>query len=102
MGHSTDAIPSPEQIRSRDDLRSFVHATLCRRENLLPDQFPLSEAPLRRGGRACGVQFAIHGLRSVTLSAVWAAEPNIVYFYDARGQRFQKVALGHRVPLDAP
>ena len=91
---------SPEEVRTLDDLRAFVHETLCRHENLLRDQFPLREMRLRRGGRDCGRHFAVQGLRSVHLSAVWDADRNTVYFYNARGERFQKISLTHRPAVE--
>ena len=93
-------LSTAEGVRSLSDLRTFVHETLCHHENLLRDQFPLSEIRLRRGGSDCGIQFSLHGPRSVCLSAVWAADQNVVYFYDTRGERFRKVPLRHR-PLAA-
>ena len=84
-------------VRSLVDLRSFVHQTLCEKENLLADQFTLAESPLRRRGAPCGIQFTLQGPRSVRLGAVWAADQNQVYFYDARGERYLKMRLPHRI-----
>ena len=84
-------------IRSLSDLRSYVHETLCEVENLLADQFRMTEMQLMRQGRLCGLQFSIHGPRSVRLGAVWASEHNQLYFYDARGTRFRKVRLAQRL-----
>lgn len=88
---------SAEDIRSIDDLKSYIHTTLCKKENLLPDQFALSEMQLRRRGRDCGMQFSIHGPRSIRLGAIWASDHNMIYFYDTRGVRFLKVRLHHRL-----
>jgi hypothetical protein len=72
-------------IRNLDELRAFVHKTLCRRENILEDQFGLTSIALIRQGRDCGLHFCLRGPRSVRLEAIWVADRNTIYFYDARG-----------------
>src|SRR5262249_540025 len=74
-----------EAIRDLDDLRALVHKTLCDRENILQDQFSLTETALIRGGNDCGMHFWVQGPRSVRLEAIWVADRNTLYFYDARG-----------------
>lgn len=86
-----------EGIRSLDDLRNYVHKTLCEKENLLPEQFSMTEMLLSRGGRDCGLQFSLVGPRSVRLGAIWASDPNMLYFYDARGERYLKIPLQQRI-----
>ena len=76
-----------------DELKKFVRAKLGECENLLADQFPFTETKLLRAGRECGRQFILHGPRSVRLNAIWVSEKNALYFYDARGERFEKVRL---------
>ena len=88
---------SPDSIDNLDDLRAFVHKTLCDRENILEDQFGLTEAALIRGGRDCGLHFCLFGPRSVRLEAIWVADRNTLYFYDARGTRFLKIQLRARI-----
>ena len=88
---------STRDIYSLDDLRAFIHQTLCLKENLLEDQFSMTEMQLTRRGRACGLQFSLHGPRSVRLGAIWAADHNLVYFYDARGERYLKLKLANRL-----
>ena len=78
-------------------LRAEIHRRLCDREDLLADQFELTEMPLTRRGRECGMQFCLHGPRSVRLGAVWASDHNVIYLYDARGQRYEKVKLTVRL-----
>lgn len=75
------------------DLTQYVKSKLCERENLLLDQFPFTETPLLRAGRECGRQYILHGPRSVRLNAIWVMDKNDLYFYDARGERFEKVRL---------
>ena len=89
-----------EEVRTLDDLREFVNATLCQRENLVRDQFRMLEMELKKSGKVCGMQFSIHGPRQLRLSAVWAADKNVVYFYDPAGARFQKTALPNRIAVE--
>ncbi|MSR59526.1 MAG: hypothetical protein EXS05_18105 [Planctomycetaceae bacterium] len=90
-----------DAIRSLDDLRTFIHQTLCDRENILEDQFGLTETPLTRNGSPCGLQFCLHGPRSIRLEAIWVADRNLVYCYDACGIRFLKIQLRERLSLCA-
>lgn len=83
-----------------DELRRYVHDTLCRHENLVADQFALQTIALTRLGTRCGLQFLLRGPRSVRLGAVWTADQNLVYFYDARGERFLKQPLSQ--PVEFP
>jgi hypothetical protein len=80
-------------INSLDALRAFVHKTLCDRENILADQFSMTETRLTRQGRPCGLQFSLQGPRSVRLAAIWAADRNLLYCYDACGERFLKLEI---------
>ena len=93
-------ISTPENIHSIDALRTFIHTTLCEKENLLADQFGMSEIMLIKRGRECGMQFLLQGPRSVRLGAIWAAEQNIVYFYDAQGERYKKVRLSRHIQMN--
>ena len=90
-----------DAIRSLDDLRAFIHKTLCDRENILQDQFGLKETLLKRGGRDCGMHFWVQGPRSVRLEAIWETDRNTLYFYDARGTRYLKMQLAARLTLCA-
>lgn len=89
-------IESLDALRTIDDLRHFIHTTLCNRENILPDQFGMTETQLKRGGQSCGLQFCLQGPRSIRLAAIWVSDHNMIYFYDARGSRFLKVRLKQR------
>ena len=89
-----------DEIRTLDELRDFVHRTLCDKENLLAEQFSLAEGELSRRGRRCGLQFTVQGPRHVRLGAIWESRHNQVYFYDARGTRFLKVRLARRLMTD--
>ena len=85
------------QVQTHQSLLSHVHQTLCQRENLLAEQFDVQVIPLKQQDTSCGLQFLLRGPRSVRLGAVWAAEPNVLYFYDARGERFLKQQLTSRL-----
>lgn len=91
---------STDQIRTLNDLRQYIHRELCARENLLADQFTMTEMPLMRKNRSCGIQFSLQGPRSVRLGAIWASDHNTVYFYDACGERYGKVQLTRRLLPD--
>ncbi len=80
-------------IDSLEDLRNFVSLTLCRHEQLEPHLFPLTQRLLHCGGQPCGIQFCLHGPRSVRLLAIWETRDNSVLFYDSSGERFQRVRL---------
>ena len=88
-------------IETIEALRAFVRGTLCGKENLVEDQFSMREMPLVLYGNPCGLQFTIQGPRSVRLSAVWAVDASMVYFYDARGERFLKVRVDTRFEWQA-
>ena len=89
-----------DDIGSLDELRGFIHQTLCAKEGLLADQFPLTEMVLMRRQRFCGLQFSLHGPREVRLGAIWASDHNLVYFYDAAGERYLKIKLTRRIVTD--
>ena len=86
-------------ISDLSELQQFVHETLCDSENLLQDQFRTRQMLLRSKGKVCAIEFSLRGPRSLRLSAVWAASQNVVFFYDATGQRYLKVKLTNRLDL---
>jgi len=88
---------SLNNVHTLDELRAFIHRRLCEKENLLADQFTMTEMQLQRRSRDCGLQFSLHGPRNVRLGAIWASDHNAVYFYDAQGVRYEKVRLKHRL-----
>lgn len=91
---------SAADVRTLDDLRRFIHATLCAKESLLEDQFRMTEMVLVSRGQRCGLQFSLQGPRAVRLGAIWVAEKNEVYFYDARGERYMKLRLRNRLQVE--
>ena len=92
---------APLALFSLDELREYIHQTLCQRENLLRDQSPLEELPLMRNGRGCGIQFIVHGPRAMRLSAIWVSDLNVMNLYDATGERYLKVPLRYRLEWTA-
>jgi hypothetical protein len=92
-------IPTLHCVRTLNDLRAFIHGRLCEKENLLADQFTLTEMRLTRRSRDCGLQFSLHGPRSMRLGAIWASDHNVIYLYDAQGVRYEKVRLKQRLHL---
>jgi hypothetical protein len=88
-----------EDVHTLDELRQFIHKTLCAKENLLVHQFTMTEVRLTRGNMPCGLQFCLRGPRNVRLAAIWAVDQNMVYLYDARGTRYAKLRLTNRLAL---
>jgi hypothetical protein len=88
-----------DNVHTLDELRRFVHQTLCAKENLLVDQFAMTEVRLTNGSGPCGIQFCLRGPRNVCLGAIWAVDRNVVYLYDARGTRYAKLRLKNGLAL---
>jgi hypothetical protein len=89
----------PTETQRLDDLlaiRRYVNETLCEKDQLEADLFPLYERILVRGGAPCGVLFCLYGPRSLYLTAIWETDSNTILFYGSRGERF------HRTQLIAP
>lgn len=91
--HSIPMQETTATIATLTDLRQYIHAQLCAKENLLEDQFVTRDEILQLRGRPCGRQFQLHGPRSIRLGAVWSSDQNLVYFYDTQGERYLKVRL---------
>ncbi|MBI84880.1 MAG: hypothetical protein CMJ81_16930 [Planctomycetaceae bacterium] len=80
-------------LQTLDDLRDFIHGTICELNEFEPDVFEMTEVILTRGKRPCGRLFCLHGPRRVRLTAIWETDSNSVLFYDAVGERSRKVRL---------
>ena len=78
------------------ELEEYVHQSLCDKENLISEQFPLETRLLQRVEKFCGLEFTLYGPRQIRLGAVWAADVNTLYFYDARGRRYETLKLEQR------
>lgn len=86
----------PTEILRLEDfiaLRKYVNETLCSKDQLETDHFPLSERILVRQGAPCGVYFCLHGPRSLCLTAIWETDGNTILFYGSRGERFRTTKL---------
>lgn len=81
------------QIETVDDLRAFVIETLCEHEQLEPGMFPMTERLLHQCRRTCGIEFCLHGPRSVKLMAICEIERRSLLFYNSAGQRFHRAQL---------
>jgi len=82
-----------QNIKNLDNLRDFVNKTLCHQHQLLLGAFRMTEHPLLRGEKPCGILFCLHGPRSVKFTAVWEMERNTVLFYGAGGERVLRTQL---------
>ena len=86
-------LAQPLQIDNLNDLRSYVHQTVCDQNELEPSAFEVTERILVRGKRPCGIFFCVHGPRSVKLTAIWETDRNTVLFYSSSGERTYKTLL---------
>lgn len=86
----------PTELQRLDDLyeiRRYVNETLCKKDQLETNHFPLSERVLVRSGTPCGILFCLHGPRALRLTAIWEMDSNTILFYSSRGERFCKTQL---------
>ena len=91
----------PLQIDNLNDLRSYVHNTICQQNELQVGAFNITERMLVRGRRPCGIFFCLHGPRSVKLTAIWETDRNTILFYSSSGERVGKTQLV-QAPVLAP
>ncbi len=89
------------QIDNLNDLRDYVHQTLCDQNELQPGAFQVTERILIRGQNPCGIFFCLHGPRSVKLTAIWETDRNSILFYNSSGERVGKTQLV-QAPILAP
>jgi hypothetical protein len=93
----------PTETQRLDDLtalRRYVSETLCEKDQLEVNSFPISEQILVRCGAPCGVYFCLHGPRSLRLTAIWETDRNTILFYGSRGERFRRTQLIAAPELD--
>jgi hypothetical protein len=83
----------PLQLDNLNDLRTYVHHTICRQNELQPGAFQVTERILVRGQQPCGIFFCLHGPRSVKLTAIWETDRNTLLFYNSTGERVGKMQL---------
>lgn len=84
---------NPLHIHDLNDLRTYVHSTLCNQNQLEVGAFSVTERILVRGERPCGIFFCMHGPRSVKLTAIWETDRNTILFYNSSGERVLKTQL---------
>ena len=82
-------------IQDLNDLKNYVHRTICEQNELELGVFPFAERILARSGKPCGIFFCLYGPRSVKLTAIWETERNTVLFYGSSGERILKTQLTH-------
>jgi len=89
------------QIDNLNDLRDYVHNTICQQNELQVGAFNITERVLVRGRRPCGIFFCLHGPRSVKLTAIWETDRNTILFYSSSGERVGRTQL-IQAPVLAP
>ena len=87
------------RINDLDDLRIYIHETICQNNELEVNAFAMTERILVRSGKPCGLFFCVHGPRAVKLTAIWETDRNSVLFYSATGERVQRLRLTHAPQL---
>jgi len=91
----------PLQIDNLNELRNYVHNTICDQNELQVGAFTITERMLVRGRRPCGIFFCLHGPRSVKLTAIWETDRNTILFYSSSGERVSRTQLV-QAPVLAP
>jgi hypothetical protein len=82
-----------DNLNNLNDLRTFVHQTICNQNELEPGVFPITERILVRSKKPCGIFFCLHGPRSVKLTAIWETDRNTILFYSSSGERVLKAQM---------
>jgi hypothetical protein len=80
-------------------LCSTVEERLCDLGHLEPDEFPMTQREVIRGGRTVGVYFCLHGPRSVKLTAICDFIQNTVIFYGSDGIRRESIQISVCQPV---
>ena len=70
-----------------------IEEKLCYLGHLEPNQFPVTQREVIRGGRTVGVYFCLHGPRSVKLTAICDCLKNTVIFYGSDGIRRESMVI---------
>src|SRR5688572_13524207 len=82
-----------QHIQDLNELKNYVHRTICDQNELELGVFPFAERILARSGKPCGIFFCLYGPRSVKFTAIWESERNTVLFYGSSGERIMKTQL---------
>ena len=64
-----------------------IERRLCEIGHLEPNQFPMTQREVIRGGRPVGIYFCVHGPRSVKLTAICDFLKNTIIYYGSDGIR---------------
>lgn len=64
-----------------------IERRLCELGHLEPNQFPMTQREVIRGGEAVGIYFCVHGPRSVKLTAICDFLKNTIIYYGSDGIR---------------
>lgn len=83
------------------ELKDYIHTTLCHREQLDTEAFPMKEQILKRGDKRIGFLFSILGPRSVSFNAIFETERNTIHFYNSAGERVLSNLLQNPPPMVA-
>jgi hypothetical protein len=94
-------LESSQRLPTLEDIRNYVADTLSQLETLEPSQHQLSQQVLHRSGAPCGIEFCLHGPRSVRLTAIWETDRNTILFYSSRGERVLRTRLLAAPDVDA-
>ncbi len=89
---------SPRMI-DFDTLCLTVERRLCELGHLEPNQFPMTQREVVRGGKSCGVYFCLHGPRSVKLTAICDFTHRTLIYYGSDGIRRESVTIAVREPV---
>ncbi len=89
---------SPRMI-DFDTLCCTVERRLCELGHLEPEQFPMTQREVVRGGKRCGVYFCVHGPRSVKLTAICDFQHKTLIFYGSDGIRHESMPVCVRDPM---
>jgi hypothetical protein len=81
------------------NLCTTIERRLCDLGQLVPDQFPMTQREVIRGGESVGVYFCVHGPRSVKLTAICDFVKKTVVFYGADGLRRDSMPISISSPL---
>jgi hypothetical protein len=71
-----------------------IEQRLCELGHLEPNQFPMTQREVVRGGKAVGIYFCLHGPRSVKLTAICDFLKNTIIYYGSDGIRKDRQKVG--------
>ena len=83
---------SPRKI-DYSTLCTTIERKLCQLGHLEPNQFPMTQREVVRGGKTVGVYFCLHGPRSVKLTAICDFFKSTVIFYGSDGIRRESLQI---------